>query len=766
METGQELKTLEQDGSVPETRMASASSVIDRVRRLVDSDGDRSYRRKLVKGLVDGNPPYSQTDLENAGRAYQCNVNWRVAEAYLNQTRSAFYDIVSESPTLATVKCTHGTADQQAQYSGILTEEFERLLRLDDTADYHLQISQYEMVLYGIGPLVYPDAYDWHHESALCKDLVVSDMSRSDPTQWDECAVLKDYLPHELYEFIRNEKVAKDLGWEVEAVKQAIINAHPKSETEGPYRTWEWHQQKIKNNAYSYDAESKVIPCAHYLFREFPLEGERVGKITHTIVPISTAGESSKKGDTAFLLQRKRAWDSWLNFVHPMYCDNDGGGYHHSVTGLGVKMYSAMAYQNRLLCNIADKAFAPKIIFKPMTAADSEEWNVIQWGDYARIPANFEAVQMPVNSYLEDVLAVNREFTGLISSNLSQYKSAVSKESGNPITATEMQFRASEQARLGKTQLNHYYNQLDRFYAEKYRRVVACPSGMRGGKEAAEFRKRCKDRGVSDEAMKGATAKATRIIGQGSQYMRQQALQSLLASVALWPSERGRENLIRDFIGAYAGQTMVERYMPAEGMESQTEDHVTAMLQVAASKAGVTPVVTPEQNSAVYIPIFIAAAGNAIQSTQQGGNPMEVIQFIKTLAPAVAQHLAKLAADPTRKTMAKGMEDQWQAVMEAAGKLDQQVQQMVQQQVQQHQEAQQAMQKSASIASGFDPATQVKAAETTAKLRLQQQKTDAMLAMKGQKHAQDMALADASTAADIRRQNLVAANKPKGGESE
>jgi hypothetical protein len=373
---------------------------------------------------------------------------------------------------------------------------------------------------------------------------------------------------------------------------------------------------------------------------------------------------------------------------------------------------------------------------------------------------------MPVNSYLEDVLAVNREFTGLISSNLSQYKSAVSKESGNPITATEMQFRASEQARLGKTQLNHYYNQLDRFYEEKYRRVVACPAGMRGGKEAAEFRKRCKDRGVPDEAMKSAKAKATRIIGQGSQYMRQQALQSLLASVALWPSEKGRENLIRDFIGAYAGQTMVERYMPDEGMESQTEDHVTAMLQVAAAKSGVAPVVTPEQNSAVYVPIFIAAGGNAIQSVQQGGNPTEVIQFIKTLAPAVAQHLAKLAADPTRKTMAKGMEDQWQAVMEAAGKLDQQIQQMMQQQAQQQQEAQQAMQKSASIAAGFDPATQVKAAETTAKLRLQQQKTDAMLAMKGQKHAQDMALADASTAADIRRANMVAASKPKGSESE
>lgn len=764
MESTDQLETLEQDGSVPETRMSSASSVIDRVKRLIDADSSRSYRRQLVKGLVDGNPPYSQTDLENSGRAYQCNVNWRIAESYLNQTRSAFYDIVSESPTLATVTCTHGTPDQQANYTGVITEEFDRLLRKDDTADYHVQISQYEMVLYGSGPLVFPDRYDWHHESALHRDLLVPDMSRSDPTLWDECAILRDYLPHELYDSIRNESQATKLGWDVEAVKQAIIRAHPKSSSNEHTKTWEWHQQKLKNNSFSYDAESKVIPCAHYLFREFPQSGESKGRITHTIVPITSTTESQKKGDTAFLFRRERCYESWLEFVHPMYCDNDGGGYHHSVTGLGVKMFSAMAYQNRLLCNIADKAFAPKVIFRPTTASDNEEWNVIQWGDYARIPANFEPVQTPVQSYLDDVLAVNREFTGLISSNLSQYKSAVSKESGNPITATEMQFRASEQARLGKTQLNHYYNQLDRFFAEKYRRVVACPAGMKGGLEAEEFRKKCKERGVPIEALKTARARATRIIGQGSQYMRQQALQALLASVALWPSERGRENLIRDFIAAYAGQTMVERYAPPNGPESQTEDNVTAMLQVAGSKAGVTPVVTPEQNSAVYAPVFIAAAGNAIKSVEQGGNPTEVIPFIQTLAPAVGQHLAKLASDPTRKTMAKGLDDQWQAVMEEAGKLDQQVQQMLQKQAQQQQEAQQNMQRAQSIAAGFDPKTQVQAAATQAKIRQQQQKTDAGLAMKAQKHAQDMALADATTAAEIHRQNMRERNKPESNE--
>ena len=53
------LKTLEKDGSKPATRMESAVDVQSRVQTFLDADDkQRSRHRALVKGLVDGNPPY------------------------------------------------------------------------------------------------------------------------------------------------------------------------------------------------------------------------------------------------------------------------------------------------------------------------------------------------------------------------------------------------------------------------------------------------------------------------------------------------------------------------------------------------------------------------------------------------------------------------------------------------------------------------------------------------------------------------------------
>lgn len=740
-------ETLDQDGSPPSSRMQSAAQVAARVQIMLRSDRmGRAQRRALVKGLVDGNPPYAPSDLRSAGRASQCNVNWRIAEKYLNQARSAFYDIFTETPTYATVELDSGTAEEREIISGVATEEYDWLLRQDEKWDATVQISQYEMVLYGVGPLIFIDDTDWRNERVLCRDLLLPEMAESDPTKWEEAAIIKDYYPYELYAVIRNEKQAEKLGWEPETVKQVIIRAHPRSQAGGMYRSWEWHQQQLKNNAYQYSAESNIIRCAHYLYREFPEDGASLGEITHTIVV--NPEDSEARG--LFLFRKDRRFQDWSDVIHPMYYDNDGGGYHHSVTGLGIKMYSAMAFQNKLICNLADKAFAPKVIFKPSSAQANEQWNMVTWSDYGRIPPGFDMLQVPVGSWMQDGLAWNRELTSMVSSNLAQYQSNITKESGNPITATEMQFRANMQAALGKTQLNHYYAQFDKLMDKKFQRAVRCPKGMPGGDKAEEFRQRCRARGVTVDMLKKCCAKITRVVGQGSAYMRQSSLQTLMG-LAPMLNEKGRNNLLSDFIASHTGQSMVERYNPSiEQGQNPADQQVIANLQIAAAHTGVPPVIAPNQDSATFATSFTMAAGQAVQSVPQGGDPHAVVGFVQTIAPGAQQHIQRLAMDPSRRGMVQSLTEQWGQINQQIGQLERQLQQ----QMQQAQEQQQQMAQAQAAMTGTDPDLMLKQAELNAKLGMAQQKTDAMIAMKVQKHNQGMVLDDARTAADLQRTGM------------
>lgn len=757
------LDTLNENGTPPKTRMDGPLEAGFRIQQFMDAEKrGRAGRRAMVKGLVDGNPPYRQADLRNAGRANQCNVNWRVSEFYLNQARSAFYDVFSESPTFATIQTGFGSPSNRDRYSRIITEEFDRMMREDLSWDYVNQISQFEMILYGCGPILFQDDKDWRNVSMLSNQLLVPEFAPSDPNKWEEAVIPRDYLCHELYAFVRNPEKASEVGWNVEATKKAIMEAHPKYTEGGQYSAWEWHQQQLKNKSYWYSAQSKVIQCVHYYYREFPLPGQDEGAITHAILINPEATQQTQQG---YLFHHIGRFKSWLDIVHPMYYDNDGGGYHHSVTGLGVKMYSAMEYQNRLLCNLADKTFAPKVLFRPTTANANEQLNIIQFGDYGKVPANFDTVQIPVGSFMEDSMVFHREVTRLVSSNLSQYSPSLSKESGNPITAYEASIRASEQARLGKTQLNHYYAQLDRLMEVKYKRAVNpnLTGFDPGGREARAFIQRCVERGVPEQAVRQyETVKATRIVGQGSQFMRQQSLKNLLGMMPML-NEGGRNNLLNDYIASETGQAMVDRYNPPIQLPSELDDQrALATLQVAASKDGVAPVVTANQNHFIFAQTFLQAASQAAASLEGGGDPFAIYQFIETIGPATLQHLNALKSDPTRAREYKVMERQWAELAQFHDKLGQQLEKQAQAQ----QENAAKMQKAQAIQSGQDPDTAIKYATMESENRRKNIKLQSDLERKNIQAQQKLVLADASTANKIRTSNVLTASKLNGESSE
>jgi len=743
------IATLDPDGQAPADRLMDPMAAQDLVQRFILNDMTRSKKRAMVKGLVDGNPPYQASKLRSVGRSEACNVNWRMAESFVNAAVGLFYDIFSESPTNATIQLETGHDDDRK--SSVATEEFDRLQKEEKSFDYNMQLSQYDMVLYGSGPFIFEDALDWRCRAFETKDLKLPDQAPSDANQWELAALLVDYLPHQLYEFIRNEKFAEETGWNIEATRQAIINACPKTQEGGQYLNWEWHQQQLKTGSFAYSQISNVISVSHLYYRQFPLDGEVEGRISHKIV-LQNVDEGATRADNQassqeFLFSNPRRFKNWSEIIHPMYYDRGNGGKHYSVTGAGIKMYSALEYQNRLMCKLSDDAFAAKVLFKPTTGSASQQMNLAQFGNYAVLPTGFDLVQTAINPLIQDGLMMNTEISKTVSSNLGSYRQNLQEKNGNPITATETQVRASEQSRLGNTQLARYYVQLDTLYAEKFRRATnpnLIPS-LSGGKEALEFQKRCEARGVTlNDLAHPRSIQATRVVGQGSAYVRQQSLEFLLGMISMLP-ESGRANLIQDVIAARSGQFSVERYFPIDEQSKLPSDqNAEAMQWVAAMKVGVQPVVTETQNAVIYAQTYLQAAAQAAQSLEQGGNPAEVITFIDMAGTAAHAQLQRIAIDPTRKQVYDVLMEQWKQLAQMADQLKQHMQQQQEgQQQAQQQQSEQQMKVQADI--------QAQQAKTQADIQMKQQKNQMTMMEKQQKANQSLAINDAKGAQQIRQ---------------
>lgn len=761
-DSGTALATISETGAVPKTRATDPSMVQQAVQNLILKDSKRSFKRSRVNGLIDGNPPFPQSKLTEIGRKDATNANWGTARAYMESGSGAIYDLFSESPGHFNARTSFGVPEQQEEWSRGMSALADVILKKSKVWDFNNQLSIWDMTLHGCGPFMFEDEFQVLPKAFLCDDLKVPEFTKSDTEYWDQSAVIASYYPPQLYAFIRDEKAATDRGWDVEYTKKIISNAMDIHTSQQNTNTWVWCQQELKNNAMAYYDDTKVCRVAHVFWKEFD---ERV---THVIVP-TVAGVGTK---TDFLFKSVGRYASFNECIHPMYWDHGNGGFHHSVTGLGVKMYKAMWEQNNMICNLVDKAKAPKILFKPTTAESSQKFSLVTFGDYGVLPANFDWQQTGVAGLLNDGLAMNREIGDLLQSNLSTYRQPMMKEEGNPITASQVNWQASQQSSLSKTQYNRYYKQLDMLFAEIFRRL--CLPGTTD-KLAQEFQKKCKEAGIPQKAYSEIeSVTAVRVVGQGSAFMRQQSLGKLWVNVGPDLPEDGRSNLKDDIIAAEAGQSAVKRYNPKRTRSTLPGDQEAEAVQwIGIAKTGVPPTVTSSQNPVIYAGVWLQAATEALQSVSQGANPIEVVSFLETIGPSIDAQLSRFANSPTREQVHKKMSQQFAEIAQATDELKKQIEQAQQAQQEQAQQTQQVMSdeqlKELEMTSNIrrkDIVTGAQLQQKDQKMRQKLQEDREKQAQQLQEGAQRMALADADTAAGIERENLKAQAQAKSSKGE
>lgn len=706
------------------SKIDSSESACAFVSLLRSADTKRSQVRSKVKGIVDGNPPFNQAGLTADGQGYRTNVNFREAEQYLGLAVGAFYDLFSEAPTLATCIC-EMEDEKAADYSQIITAEFDKLQRKDASFDSEVQLHQHEMVLYGNGPIFFENQFDWRCKSLRSAALLVPEGSKADVETWPSCVVLTPYKPDELYRCIGNEDAAASIGWNLKKVKESIIAATPA--TKDAMRIWEWHQQQLRNNTVLYSARASQITAAHVFVKEDS------GKISHYIVD-----EAHQDG---FLYEKRDKYENWNQFINPLYYDK-GDGEHHSVKGMGIKMYSIMELKNRSKCNLVDAAsFRGQTLIQPNNANAMTNATIIPKGPYSIVPPDFTIVNQQATGILDAPLALDHELDNILAGNLSQYRQRIEKPNGNPRTAYEIQAILAQQSTIGKTQISRYYTQLDAVYSEKFRRAVNCTgSENEYCKMASEFRSNCKKKGVPEEALNKCCVKATRVVGQGSSAMRSQSLESMVPISGAFPPA-GQQNLVKDIIAAKVGQSMLSRYYPDNHMSATEQDQAAlATLERTAIKEGVIPLVTGSQDHLVHAQIHINDGAGAVQAIEHNqGATQEIAAYMIGLVQHTAEHMSALQKDQLHQKEFAALKPQFQKLMKIASDLAS------------HAQAQGGEGEQGQQQAGPSREEMMKQRSFEADQQRKDATVKADIQRKSIKAQQDMALKDAKTAAAIRR---------------
>jgi hypothetical protein len=711
--------------------------------------------------MLDGNAPYSHDELRRQGQTYRTNVNFREGEAILNSACQPFYDLFAEADTYCKIEVDEPDQDKKARYSRVVTQHFDDLLKSWAGFDWNTQQMINDMVGFGKGFVMWPNRTNWQYRAIPHTRILVPDQTPSDPDQLELLVVRESMTVHELYGHIRNTETARAVGWDIKATLDAINRALPEYDTDNARVDYELLQKELRNHDLYQTVKSSIIKCAHMFVKEFD------GRVSHLIVEERYPAKDGKWVDETtgqdgvrFIYKKIGRFDSFRQVVGTVFYDI-GDGTWHSIKGLAIKLNPFIEIKNRLNCAIVDNAFINmSVLTRPTTARAEEAMAIMQLGPLSVLPPNLEITQWGIAGRMEEGLAIEQSLSNKLESNTGQYRRPMSREQGNPPTARQVSFDASKEAMLGKGAVNRFNTQMDCIFEEVYRRA-ADPNQFddNGGPAsmALEFQRKCQEAGVPAKCLlKPLWVRATRNMGNGSLFMRQQTIQETSTLVPMM-NEAGKQNWLDSAISVMAGSENVGRWNPKSSLTPNLEnDQATATLENAAISIGSPVMITKTQNSVVHAAVHLKAASDAVNSLKQGGDPAHVLTFLHGAGAHTAQHLAEIKKDPMHKQIATMVEGQLKQLGGIADKLQGQIQQHIQQQQQAKQQQDQVMN-----------SMQLKQAETESKIQLSREKTNEAMRQKQEKHDQSMALtagktqqgmvlADAKTAADLRRKRYSA----------
>jgi hypothetical protein len=690
---------------------------------LIDDDQIASYRRAQIQGMIDGNPPYNDQQLREAGQADRINVNWGHARAKIENAVIPYFDILTSVPTYATIKTQYGKdMGKREEWSRIISDEFHKLLERDNPnfLAQH-QVCQKQLVIHGQGPMYFPDGVDWRAKSLEPWAFVVPKGTKVDWNNWEFCFVLDEMYCEQLYSYIEDEEAAERGGWDVEECREAIMNA--RVDEQDQRRPWEWYQKELKNNAlyYSY-AKSKIIKVAHMYLKEYD------GRISHYIF--------DRLNPTEWLCAKPSRYAKFSN-AFTVFLNGVGNGFYHGVRGLGQEAFAYGEANNRMLNALMEGVILSSCtMFQPQTAADAEKLKTVQIGPYRILPPGLNLVQQNVTPNLSAAMQTASFFQGQESDNTGRFGPSVAGGGGRKKGNKEVEFEIGEKSRLTNVLAEIYLQTLDVHYAEVYRRA-ANPNLIEedhGGPEALRFQKACLDRGVPAAALLDIeSVKATRSIGQGSSAARMQAMELISEYLPQLP-ESNRKRVINANIAAIAGQTGVETFGIPEETKPEGSDLSIASLENNALQQGGQVIIDPDQNHLTHLDVHMQFASQIIEQIKERQlDPRMGDKALKSLLPHILTHLKYLEEDPTRKEQYEEHNQQLSELLKIADQVAKFAEQVnEQEQAAQQQQAQAGMQDPKAMVAmnkiqldrmKFQNDAQIKAAKAMHQMQLQDQKT-------------------------------------------
>lgn len=700
-------------------------------------------RRAVVQAMVDSEPPFDQERMKRNGMASATNVDFRYGFSALEKAMAPYLELESSVSTLLNIKTKHGAPGERTEWENIISEEWTKMLRNWDRYDYlYLYNIQY-FLTHGVSACYFNDAYSWYWNVTTLGEMVMPRGVRAADSEIPLIFLNKELQPEELYAMLQSD----DPCCNKKQIIAAIKDSQPAT-TGSVDEDWEKLEREYKGNSLEYSSATADVTKVIFAF---VLEVD--GSVTHLIFRRDPTTLPGIKDD--FLYKKSNHYKKMSEAITVFTYGIGSDCFLHSIRGFAARIYPIVDSLNRLKCKFIDALVVEAAI--PIQGSDEamNEMTFTMNGPFMIFHPDVSIMQHENPNYSNSLIPGFAMLENNFNDQMVGYTGQA--PSGNQEKSKyQFQVEAELSGGLKVSQSNVFYKPRERFLKEVLRRTIREDYDVaeEGGREVADFRQACFERGVPKEAINKIDFKSTtvtRSIGNGSPAARLSALQQL-GSLYARMDEQGKRAYDRDMAAAAPGMSYdaVERYFPSPQNLRPSMDVSIAQLENYPLMNGGTAQIQPNQPHLIHLQEHVKPMLEIVTQVQEGVVPIE--EAVVPLTP-LYQHSAEHLILAGETELNKEEVAQYNQLLQQVGEVvdnGNKKRLAMQRKAQEEVAAGQPQAAGAPVVDKSVIESQVMLERAATSQKHAQEEHDVKMAGLLQKQQQDLALKDAKTAASIK----------------
>jgi hypothetical protein len=596
----------------------------DVVKTVIMAGRNRQIVNSRILAKYNAERPYDSYKLEAEGLGWRSNFTTKPLPSMIEKVAPRFVSAID-----ALKYFTNASLSNKWENPVQKTEKFREAITktIRERKGFRTLIEDiaFDNALFGHTIVGRLDEFSWFPKHFKQDESFVADGTKSD-VRWSQIVCLKEiYLPHELFDCIKDKESAAEAGWNVQNTRDSINRASPiqirdRLNVGGTLETWYQNALRELTIGASYMAGASVIVVYTLLAREV------TGKVSHYRMAGPEMQEIFSRDD------RFESMEDCLSF----FSYQKGNGTLHGSKGIGRDIYELAGMIDRGRNEIVDRlVLSGKQIFQ----GDPKRLHTFRMsviGSAMIVPNGWVALNHKIDGNVEEYIKLDSFFNQLVNELIGSVSQPnVEGEAFRSPQAWALLSQRQEEGR--DVRVARFLNQFTDMVQSMQRRLCDSDTMESDAKELQRELLKVMSRPELDELAQAPVAGTIQDLTPA-----ERQLIVMLASEKKGNPLYNQRQLELEDLTARAGSEFAERVLLPDNDPTETAEQSRMQnLEIVLLGHGQAVEVSPRDNHLIHLQILMPAAEQVAGQISQGSMPTQALEaFIAHIHEHYNQALA------------------------------------------------------------------------------------------------------------------------------